>query len=117
MPKELTVILRERYERNLPAPRDLVTGVDWGHPSRRLAELCRKADLPRVSANGLRRSCCTYLEECGASESVQALWLGHAPGSKVTRRHYRRVSPNLLRETIERIDAMTAGEPTRDTGT
>jgi integrase len=64
-------------------------------------------DIPirdRVTAHSLRHSVATWLEEDGIAEKEIQKMLGHAPGSKVTRKVYISKTAEQTREAADTLD-------------
>ncbi len=67
----------------------------WPNVRRDIAAACRRAQVPVVSPNDLRRSAATWLIERGAPAHLVAYYLGHV-GSRMVERVYGRVDGEAL---------------------
>ncbi len=113
---QLVRILREQRKRQAEerlASADYVesdhvfTRVDGGpyHPqslSRQLAVLSVEANLPRLTAHGLRHTSATLMLANGVSPKVAAERLGHADATLFTNL-YSHVTPTMQREAADRL--------------
>src|SRR6185369_8661565 len=79
----------------------------WASPIKPMGRVCHRADLPRITQLGLRRSCVSYQFELGAKKNMDtkriaewcAFWLGHKGDpatSSIIRRHYMRWTPDAI---------------------
>jgi integrase len=71
-----------------------------GSRTRDLAAACKRAGVPRVTANDLRRTYATWLAEAGLDEKLLQRTLGHSPGSPTTRRVYAQMSAQSLGDVV-----------------
>ena len=72
----------------------------WTNAYRDLALACRKAGVPRVSFNDLRRTHATWMRDEGVSPSNVGAMMGHTTGAMVERVYDGR-TPELLAQRIE----------------
>lgn len=72
----------------------------WHKLSRDLAVACRRAGLPRVSPNDLRRTYCTWLRDAGVDEGTCASLLGHT-NSLMVRLVYGRATTDRKQKAID----------------
>ncbi len=76
-----------------------------GSRARDLAAACVRANVPRVSANDLRRTAAHWLRQRGVEASLVAAWLGHAD-TRMVERVYGRMKGRELSDAIgNRLDA------------
>lgn len=105
LPDRLCAILKERFERVQPHPRDLVCGRIIKNPNREIKALARRAGVPEISPiEAGRHSCETYLEECGTTELYQMTWLG-LKSPAMLKKHYRHQTARGMVEGIARVNA------------
>lgn len=109
LPDEFAAILEEWFTvAQITAPNHLVCPDFWVSPIKPMARACLRADLPRITPLGLRRSCVSYMFEIGIQKGQPAdtisqfcaLWLGHKGDprtSDIIRRHYLRWSTETIR--------------------
>lgn len=109
IPDEFARILEQWFlDAGISAPSHLVAPDFWVSPIKPMARVCVRADLPRITALGLRRSCVSHMFELGLRKGQPAdtvaqwcaLWLGHKGDprtSDIIRRHYLRWSEATIR--------------------
>lgn len=78
----------------------------WGNVRRDLHAACVRARIAPCSPNDLRRTCCHYLLQSGASERIAAKVLGHA-NSRMVRKVYGAANDA---EAAEHLRALRRGE-------
>jgi integrase len=81
------------------------------HPqtlSRQLADLSVLADLPRLTAHGLRHTSATLMLASGVPPKVAAERLGHADATLFTNL-YSHVTPTMQREAADRLGSALFG--------
>lgn len=78
----------------------------WGNVRRDLHAACKRAQIAPCSPNDLRRTCCHYLLQSGASERIAAKVLGHA-NSRMVRKVYGAANDT---EAAEHLRALRRGE-------
>lgn len=83
------------------APGKDVLFSPWGNVRRDLARACERLGVSAVSPNDLRRSFAKWLRVGGASPADIARAMGHTT-SRMVERVYGRISPDELRELLER---------------
>jgi integrase len=71
----------------------------WGNARRDLVAACKRAGIPGVSHNDLRRTFCTWLAEAGTPEAVVAALMGHA-SSAMVRRVYTKIGRKAAKEAV-----------------
>lgn len=77
---------------------------DWPNVRRDLAVACRKAGVPVVTPNDLRRTFASWLVQAGETSYVVAQLLGHS-SSAMVERVYGRLAGHTLRTAIGRLPA------------
>jgi integrase len=74
----------------------------WGKVDRDLKAACRRAEVPEVSPNDLRRTYASWLLQAGVTSSVVAELLGHST-TELVDMTYGKLSKAALREAVARI--------------
>ncbi len=95
-PVPITDLTRDLLERvTLPIQR-------WpdGNRKRDLDAACKRAGIPRVTANDLRRTHATWLAEAGVNDSLAGRVLGHG-SAEMVRRVYGRLSAETLSAAVQ----------------
>lgn len=91
--------LLERAVKGLPfAP--------WGNVVRDLEVACRRAEVPRVTPNDLRRSSASILRALGVDPQTIAPFMGHAD-SRMVERVYGRIQSDRLGSLIDQVTGRT----------
>jgi integrase len=78
-------------------------GEPWGknHQQRPLTDACKAARIsPAVSFHVLRHTHASLLAMKGVPMAVIGEQLGHAPGSRMTAKHYAHLAPSYVADTI-----------------
>ncbi len=78
-------------------------GEAWGknHQQRPLTEACKRTKIaPAVSFHVLRHTHGSILAMKGVPMAVIGAQLGHAPGSRMTAKHYAHLAPSYVADTI-----------------
>lgn len=76
--------------------------ADWPNVRRDLAVACRRAGVPVVTPNDLRRTFASWLVQAGETSYVVAQLLGHS-SSTMVERVYGRLAGHTLRTAIARL--------------
>lgn len=99
----VTDLTRGLLEQVLAATAGKGTGVPmfapWANMTRDLAKVCKALDIPRVTANDLRRTHANWLVAGGVPLNFVADVLGHVD-SRMVERVYGRLRPEQLRERV-----------------
>ena len=91
----------------------------WGNVRRDLAAACRRAGIPPVTPNDLRRTFATWLREAGVEPQLVGAAMGHTD-SRMVERVYGRLQPEALSKLLEahveavplvRCDSAVVGPP------
>lgn len=84
-----------------------------GSRTRDLAAACKRAGVPRVTANDLRRTHATWLVQAGVNDDTAGRAMGHA-SAEMVKRIYGRMSPEAL---AANVNAQIARGPVTQIGT
>lgn len=79
----------------------------WPNARRGILRACKRAGVPDVTWNDLRRTFASLLKQRGVTNDVLGSLLGHAPGSPMAARVYGHDTPATLKATLERQLAPT----------
>ena len=82
----------------------------WHSLRRDLRRACRRAKIPEVSPNDLRRTYCTWLRDAGVDEPTCAALLGHR-SSAMVRLVYGRATDERKQRAIAALDAFAGSRP------
>ena len=83
--------------------------IDWEHMSKRLPDLCRRAEIPELTPNDLRRTAATRLIEAGVNPYI-VIKITRYNSLAMLQKVYDRASVKATRELID-------GKPPEETGT
>jgi integrase len=92
------------------------TPLEYGRVNKRLADLCAKLGLPRVSPHSLRHSCATLMIAAGCSLAQVQQVLGHSQ-VHLTANLYAHLLTEATRAPLERIAEMVSPGAPRQLGT
>jgi integrase len=98
-PTELFEILMRRSE---VTPLGQPVFPHWLNVRRALEAACRRAGIPRVSPNDLRRTFASWQAEAGVPEAITASLMGHT-SSQMVRRVYGRIGSDAKREALAKL--------------
>jgi len=82
----------------------------WGNGLRDLYRACKRAGVPRISWNDLRRTHASWLASAGVSSLLTAKLLGHT-STRMVERVYAKVSAEALRGAIMSLPDCDTGVP------
>lgn len=88
-----------------------VFGV-WGNATRDLARASKRAQVPRVSMNDLRRTFASWLAQAGVSSLTTAKLLGHT-STRMVERVYAKLSAEALTAAVGRLPGCDTGVPAK----
>jgi integrase len=74
----------------------------WVNVRRAFEVACKRAGIPKVSPNDLRRTFATWQAEAGVPEAVTASLMGHT-SSQMVRRVYARIGTEAKREAMAKL--------------
>ena len=74
----------------------------WTNMNRDIAAAAKRAGLPHVTPNDLRRTFCTWMRDDGVDEAVCGAFLGHS-GSAMVRKVYGRTTSAAKRRAVEAL--------------
>lgn len=71
----------------------------WPNPTNSLGDYCRKANVPRVTSNDLRRTYGSWLKQAGVDSKAVADLMGHA-STRMVDQVYGRLTPEVYAKAV-----------------
>jgi len=100
---EITKRVLERYKHYPPDSR-IYENIGADTIARNLAKLLLLNGLPRLTLHELRHTFITRCHERGIEEIIVQRWVGHAPGSRMTKAVYTHIDADTERKYIETMN-------------